>query len=141
MGGNDDKEASALAEHMRGNQQVTLTVLRLIPMSKADESNESNQSDQTVDSNGDEEKPEDNSITYIDWKVADGRETSKILHSVSYDYDLFLVGRSSGIGTAVTKGLRDWMEFDELGVIGDLLASQYFPSRASVLIVQQQENE
>ncbi|CAA7033733.1 unnamed protein product [Microthlaspi erraticum] len=142
VGGDDDKETLALAEHMRGNQQVSLTVLRLIPMAKTDESNESNQSDQTLDTNGHEEKPEeDNSITYIDMTVADGRETSKILHSVSYDYDLFLVGRSSGIGTAVTKGLRDWMEFDELGVIGDLLASEYFPSRASVLIVQQQENE
>lgn len=71
--------------------------------------------------------------------VADGTETSKILHAVAYDYDLFLVGRRSGIGTRVTRGLGDWMEFDELGIIGDLLASEYYPSKASVLIVQQQE--
>ncbi|VVA90460.1 unnamed protein product [Arabis nemorensis] len=138
VGGNDDKEAKALAEHMRGNQQASLTVLRLIAMSHPDESTVWSQS-QTVDMNRYEEKPRDKSVTYIDMMVADGRETSKILHSVAYDYDLFLVGRSSGIGTAVTKGLGDWMEFEELGVIGDLLASEYYPSRASVLIVQQQE--
>lgn len=134
VGGNDDKEALALADHMRGNQQVSITVMRLIP---ADESSKRSHS-QMVDMNRHEERPRDNS-SIIELTVADGIETSKILHSVAYDYDLFLVGRRSGIGTTVTKGLGDWMEFDEIGIIGDLLASEYFPSRASVLILQQQE--
>ncbi|CAN8305922.1 unnamed protein product [Cochlearia groenlandica] len=135
VGGNDDKEALALADHMRGNKQVCLTVMSLIPLSHGDESNELSQSHMKRD----EERPEDDTTIYIEWTVADGTETSTILHSVAYDYDLFIVGRTSGFGTVATKGLGDWMEFDELGVIGDLLASKYYPSRASVLIVQQQE--
>ena len=138
VGGNDDKEALALADHMRGNQNVSITVLTLIPISKTEEGSESSQS-QMVDTCQVEEKPGDNSITYIVRMVEDGNKTSEILHSVAYDYDMFLVGRSSGMGTAVTKGLGDWMEFDELGVIGDLIASEDFPSRASVLVIQQQE--
>lgn len=136
----DCKEALALADHMRGNEQVSLTVMRLIPASHGNESIELNINRQKVDMMWRGEKPGDNSINYIDMMVTDGTETSKILHSVAYDYDLFIVGRRSGIGTTITRGLGDWMEFDELGVIGDLLASEYFPSKASVLIIQQQQD-
>ncbi|XP_010488504.2 PREDICTED: LOW QUALITY PROTEIN: cation/H(+) antiporter 6B-like [Camelina sativa] len=138
VGGNDDKEALALANHMRGNQKVNLTVMRLIPASHTEESSKRNHSQMAEYKNSLEERPRDNS-SIIELTVADGTETSTFLHSVAYDYDLFVVGRRSGIGTTVTTGLGEWMEFDELGVIGDLLASEYYPSRASVLIIQQQE--
>ncbi|XP_013614524.1 cation/H(+) antiporter 6B [Brassica napus] len=137
-GGNDDKEALALADHMRGNPKVSLTVLTLIPMSIAEERSGEWSQNQMVDTCLVEERPGDKSITYIVRMVAEGGETSKILHSVAYDYDMFIVGRSSGNGTEATKGLGDWTEFEELGIIGDLLASEDFPSRASVLVLQQQ---
>ncbi|KAL1201916.1 Cation/H(+) antiporter 6B [Cardamine amara subsp. amara] len=137
VGGNEDKEALALADHMQGNKQVSLTVLRLFPAPHPGENNKRSVR-QMIDKDRDDDRLRNDSITYIDWMVADGTKTSKILHSVAYDYDLFLVGRRSGIGTTVTSGLGDWMEFDELGIIGDLLASEYYPSKDSVLIIQQQ---
>lgn len=41
--------------------------------------------------------------------------------------------------SAVTKGLNEWTEFEELGAIGDVIASKAFLSRASVLVLQQQQ--
>ncbi|KAJ4895458.1 Cation/H(+) antiporter 6A [Raphanus sativus] len=88
---------------------------------------------------GFDDKENDEYVTYIDRAISDGSETSKILRSMGNDYDLFVVGRSSGVGTEATNGISEWVEFDELGPLGDLLASHEFPSRASVLVVQKQE--
>jgi hypothetical protein len=35
--------------------------------------------------------------------------------------------------------LENWTEYPELGVIGDLLASRDMKSKASILVVQQQQ--
>ncbi|XP_039048601.1 cation/H(+) antiporter 4-like [Hibiscus syriacus] len=67
-----------------------------------------------------------------------GPEAAKIVQSIANDYDLIIVGRRDGMNSAQTKGLSEWSEFPELGVIGDLLASPDLDSRVSILIVHQQ---
>ncbi|XP_019090970.1 PREDICTED: cation/H(+) antiporter 6A-like [Camelina sativa] len=145
-GGNDDIEALAIANRMRLTEKGTsLTIIRFIPKF-AESDNQEWEQHQMVNlkenvSNiiGSNVKKNDDKVKYIDKAVSDGSETSKTLRAMANDYDLFIVGRSSGIGTEPTSGISEWTEFDELGPIGDLLASHEYPSRASVLVVQKQE--
>ncbi|XP_024008088.1 cation/H(+) antiporter 6A [Eutrema salsugineum] len=147
-GGMDDGEALAIANRMRlAGKRISLTIVRFIPTffdqmesQEFEETFEMANLKETVTSIlGSNVKENDDYVTYIDRAVSDGSETSKILRGMANDYDLFIVGRSSGIDTEATSGISEWTEFDELGPIGDLLASHEFPSRASVLVVQKQE--
>lgn len=143
MGGKDDREALAFTNRMRRNKQTSITILRLIPQLTTGESDESVEKLDIDDINeimkNEEDSIENDSMTYIEKRVKEGAETSVILRSMAYDYDLFIVGRSSGMNSAVTIGLNEWTEFEELGAIGDVIASKEFPSRASVLVLQQQQ--
>lgn len=145
--GKDDREALAVTNRMRlTEKRISLTIIRFIPKISEIENQYLGENFQMVSLKetvtniiGFDVKENDDYVTYIDTTVSDGSETSKILRSMANDYDLFVVGRSSGVGTEVTNGISEWAEFDELGPIGDLLASHEFPSRASVLVVQKQE--
>lgn len=86
-----------------------------------------------------EDSNENDSMKCIEKRVKEGVETSMILRSIAYYYDLFIVESSSGMNSAVTQGLNEWTEFEELGAIGDVIASKEFPSRVSVLVLQQQD--
>lgn len=112
VGGNDDREALALAQRMRECPTVHLTVFRLLPS-------------------------EDSSQEVI---AEDGVYTASFVGSVleNQRFDLILIGRRHE-ACSVTAGLSDeWSEFPELGPIGDLLASSDTHSTTSVLVVQQQ---
>jgi len=145
VGGKDDREALALGRQMMRNPNVNLTVLKLIP-AKMD--GMTTGWDQMLDSAEVKEVLRNNNNTvgqhsfveYVEETVNDGSDTSTLLLSIANSFDLFVVGRSAGVGTDVVSALSEWTEFDELGVIGDLLVSQDFPRRGSVLVVQQQQN-
>ncbi|XP_019059730.1 PREDICTED: cation/H(+) antiporter 6A-like isoform X2 [Tarenaya hassleriana] len=145
VGGKDDMEALALANRMRRmNKEISLTFLRFIPESSLSESMGNMQDlmdrKEIMEMNIDGSKVGNNHpVTYIDREVSDGLETSVILRSMAHGYDLFIVGRSSGGDCVVTRGISEWTEFEELGTVGDLLASKDFPTRASVLVVQHQD--
>ncbi|CAN1252901.1 Cation/H(+) antiporter 14 [Linum perenne] len=80
-------------------------------------------------------------VQYLEKAVNDGAETTKCVSSIASQYDLFIVGRRSDIDmdSPQTEGLTNWSEFPELGVLGDLLASNEVHTRGSVLVVQQQK--
>ncbi|AEC08087.1 Cation/H+ exchanger [Arabidopsis thaliana x Arabidopsis arenosa] len=142
VGGKDDKEALAFTNRMRRNKQTSVTILHLIPQLTTEESEDSVQKldyDDIKEIMKTEDSNENDSWICIEKSVKEGAETSVILRSIAYDYDLFIVGRSSGMNSAVTKGLNEWTEFEELGALGDVIASKEFPSRASVLVLQQQQ--
>ncbi|EOA39250.1 hypothetical protein CARUB_v10012247mg [Capsella rubella] len=145
-GGKDDIEALAIANRMRLTEKGTsLTIIRFIPNFSEMENQEwekqqkLNLKESVINIIGSNVKKNDDKVTYIDKAVSDGSETSKILRAMANDFDLFIVGRGSGVGTEATSGISEWTEFDELGPLGDLLASHEYPSRASVLVVQKQE--
>ncbi|KAF8116217.1 hypothetical protein N665_0020s0070 [Sinapis alba] len=141
-GGKDDKEALAITNRMRMTEtRISLTIIRFTPAFSQMENQLMEEALQMVslkETVTNIVKEKDESVTYIDRAVSDGSETSKILRAMGNDYDLFIVGRGSGVGTEATSGLSEWTEFEELGPIGDLLASHEFPSRASVLVVKKQ---
>jgi hypothetical protein len=70
--------------------------------------------------------------------VNDGPGTSSVLRDIANEHDFFIVGRTHDSNLPQIQGLTNWSEFSELGVIGDLLASPDFESRAGFLVVQQQ---
>ncbi|KAF8077144.1 hypothetical protein N665_1060s0022 [Sinapis alba] len=146
VGGKDDREALAMGKHMVRNQKVRLTVLKLIPGTMVgmttgwDQMLDTAELKETLRNNSIPSEGEHNFVEYAEETVDDGTDTSRILLSVATTFDLFVVGRSSGEGTDVTRALSEWTEFDELGVIGDLLVSSDFRQRGSVLVVQQQQN-
>lgn len=144
-GGKDDREALAITNRMRLTEKRTrLTIIRFIPKSSEMDNDEWEQQqsinlkESVTSIVGSNIKENDAKVTYIDKAVSDGSETSRILRAMANDYDLFIVGSGSGIGTEATSGISEWTEFNELGPIGDLLASHEYPSSASVLVVQKQ---
>ncbi|MCI51587.1 cation/H(+) antiporter 15-like, partial [Trifolium medium] len=52
-------------------------------------------------------------------------------------FDLVIVGKGHP-QSVLLRGHDQWSECPELGVIGDMLASQDFMTKASVLVIQQQ---
>ncbi|KAE8697030.1 hypothetical protein F3Y22_tig00110634pilonHSYRG00028 [Hibiscus syriacus] len=140
LGGKDDREALTLAKRIACDPRVKLTVIHLI----ADENyRNAIDWDRMLDAETLKDiKQNDNShgcgLKYITRVSKDGQQASRIVQSIAGDYDLIIVGRRYGVDSVETKGLSDWSEFPELGVIGDLLASPDFNCRISVLVVQQQ---
>ncbi|CAA7017897.1 unnamed protein product [Microthlaspi erraticum] len=144
VGGKDDREALAFAKRMARQENVTLTVLRLLATGKSKEATGWDQMLDTVElrelmrSNDSGMLKEESSTIYLEQEILDGADTSMLLRSMAFDFDLFIVGRTCGENHEATRGIENWCEFEELGVIGDFLASPDFPSKTSVLVVQQQ---
>ncbi|KAJ0260100.1 hypothetical protein HA466_0063520 [Hirschfeldia incana] len=144
VGGEDDMEALAFAKQMARQENVTLTVLRLLAAKKSKEVTGWDQMLDTVElrelirSNDPGTLKEESSTTYLEEVILDGADTSMLLRSMAFDYDLFIISRTCGQNHTATLGIESWCEFEELGVIGDFLASPDFPSKTSVLVVQQQ---
>lgn len=128
------------------NQNVRLTVLKLVPATMTgmttgwDQMLDTAEVKEVLRNNNTTVGGQHNFVEYLEETVNDGSDTSRLLLSIANSFDLFVVGRSTGIGTDVTSALSEWTEFGELGVIGDLLVSKDFPRRGSVLVVQQQQN-
>ncbi|KAL3752481.1 hypothetical protein ACJRO7_013179 [Eucalyptus globulus] len=139
LGGADGREALYYADRMVGNQNVRLTVVRFL----------------AYDGEGDDEmekKLDDGAVTwfwmknemnrrvnYREVEVRNGEETVATVHAMNDNtFDLWIVGRKHGINPVLLRGLEDWSENSELGVMGDYVSSLYCDAAASVLVVQQQ---
>ena len=142
IGGNDDREALAFARRMSRGMKVKLSVIRLAAPGDSEEFMNSCDA-KAIDRFLHEAKFEDSSlrqqIMFIQITVKDGVETVSTLRSMVNDYDLIIVGRRFNSYSTQTAGLEDTCETKELGVLGDLLASQDLMCRTSVLVVQQQQ--
>ncbi|KAH0459870.1 hypothetical protein IEQ34_010533 [Dendrobium chrysotoxum] len=73
---------------------------------------------------------------YVERIVGNAEETVAMLREMAWRYDLCIVGIGEGMPSPLTAELTEWSECEELGPIGDLLASPDFRSRASVLVLQ-----
>ncbi|KAK7260536.1 hypothetical protein RIF29_26663 [Crotalaria pallida] len=135
VGGKDDREAFFLAKRATRNQRINLVVYHLVPTGHMPDMED------MIDNEALADIKEHSSLGNVSYKkiiANDGPDTSSFLRDIVNAHDFFIVGRRHGIISPQTQGLEDWSEFYELGVIGDLLASADFESRASILVVQQQ---
>lgn len=157
IGGPDDREALAYAWRMVGRPGISLTVVRFLP---GEEAVDMEPAVNDVESHGmmssaiaDSERQtvidedyinefrvksgNDESIMYLEKVVNNGEEIVSAISAMDNSYDLYIVGKGTGMVSPLMSGLSDWSDSPELGVIGDVLVSSNFALQASVLVVQQ----
>ncbi|XP_027932890.1 cation/H(+) antiporter 24 [Vigna unguiculata] len=139
LGGGDSREALVYADKMLARDQVSLTVIRFLTHN-------------FIGYNEIEKKLDDGIVTwfwvkneinqrvvYREVVVRNGEETIAAIQAMNDGaFDLLIVGRKQGINPILLTGLSDWIETEELGLIGDYVSSSDFFGSASVLVIQQQ---
>ncbi|XP_044496584.1 cation/H(+) antiporter 4-like [Mangifera indica] len=136
LGGPDDREVLSFAKRIAPNTRVNLSVLHFTA-EKSDDC-DSEEWEKTIDNVSLRDIKTNGYINYMQYAVKDGPETTMIIRSVISEYNLMIVGRRENLDSKQTSGLKEWTEFPELGVLGDLLVSMDV-GRCSVLVVQQQQ--
>ncbi|CAK9174219.1 unnamed protein product [Ilex paraguariensis] len=140
MGGADSREALVYADRMAGSPDVFLTVLRFLSHNNLRDVGMEKKLDDGLVTWFWMKNEGNNQVIYREITVKNGEETVAAIRAMNNEhYDLWIVGRNRGINQALILGLSTWSEnIDELGVMGDYVASMDFDSTASVLVVQQQ---
>ncbi|XP_045822389.1 cation/H(+) antiporter 4-like [Trifolium pratense] len=138
LGGPDDREAFCLAKRFSKNLDNTLFVYRLLSCE-----HNSTGWEEMID---DEELREvrgayvrHENVKYEQKTIEDASQTTSFIKEIANKFDFIIVGRRNGLKSPQTFGLENWTEYPELGVIGDLLASRDMECKASILVVQQQQ--
>ncbi|CAI8589801.1 unnamed protein product, partial [Vicia faba] len=157
IGGPDDREALAIAWRMSKHPWTRLTVVRIFLCGKAAEVNSSGYDEgqgllaAILDSGKQKELDEgylgsfrlkavnnEDSITYAEREVYAGEDIPELLNELDrVGCDLYILGHGKGRTSLVLLNLLEWADCLELGVIGDMLASDSFGSNSSILVVQQ----
>ncbi|WJX55545.1 hypothetical protein P8452_41310 [Trifolium repens] len=157
VGGPDDREALAVAWRMAGHPTAQLSVVRMLLFDEAAEVDTSSHNeaqgilsvvmDSEMQNDLDDEYVNSfrltavnnsDSITYSEVDVHSSEDIPKVLKELeNFGCDFYIVGQGNRRNSRVFSSLLEWSDCSELGVIGDMLASDNFGSRSSVLVVQQ----
>ena len=157
VGGPDDREALAIAWRMAGRLGTQLSVVRILLLGEAAEVDASVhvEAQEILSTIIDTEKQKElddeyisifrltavnnsDSISYSEINVHNGEDIPAILNEIDkIGCDLYIVGQGNCRNSKVFSNFLEWCECLELGVIGDILVSNDFGSRSSVLVVQQ----
>ncbi|CAL5395676.1 unnamed protein product [Camellia sinensis] len=138
VGGPDSREALAYGIRMVENQATRLTVIRLIAEDEFISDLMEAKLDLKMINALRNMYGENQDVEYSEVIVKDGVETSRVLLAIEDHYDFMLVGRRLDSDSPLVTGLTDWSYMDELGIIGDILASSDMKVNASVLVLQRQ---
>ncbi|CAL5187392.1 unnamed protein product [Lathyrus oleraceus] len=147
FGGGDDREALAYGVRMAEHPGIRLVVIRFLvepnivgEITRVDvgesSSTNSNSADQEFLEEFKLKTTSDDSVTYEEKTVKDAAETVATIREVNC-CNLFLVGIKPAGELACALERSECLE---LGPVGGLLASQDFPTTASVLVMQQYHN-
>ncbi|KHN19263.1 Cation/H(+) antiporter 15, partial [Glycine soja] len=159
IGGPDDREALAISWRMAKHPGIHLSMVHVLLYGKAAEvdtnattNDESHGILSTIIDSGKEKELDEeyvslfrlmavnneDSITYSEKEVHTGDDIPLVLNELDRgSYDLYILGHGKGRNSLVLSNLMEWTDCPELGVIGDMLASNSFDSCSSVLVVQQ----
>ncbi|OVA12694.1 Cation/H+ exchanger [Macleaya cordata] len=140
LGGADDREALAYGARMGEDENVNLTVFRfIIYKEKIDHTTNEKKQDYDEINEFRINSVGNKNIVYREEVVKDGIELVSTIRSMEKSFELLMVGRQHGEESSqLLRGLEEWNEFPELGLIGDLLATSDSGCTGSVLVVQQQ---
>ncbi|XP_047182199.1 cation/H(+) antiporter 15-like [Vigna umbellata] len=157
VGGPDDREALAIAWRMTGRSGTQLSLVRILLLGEAAEIDASvhNESQgilsEVIDTDKQKELDEEyisafrltivnnsDTISYSEIDVYSEEDIPVVLKEIEkIGCDIYIVGQGNCRNSKVFSNLLEWCECLELGVIGDILVSNNFGSRSSVLVVQQ----
>ncbi|RDX76192.1 Cation/H(+) antiporter 4, partial [Mucuna pruriens] len=139
LGGKDDREALCLANRAIKDSSVNLVVYHITTNTKNEIQDLDIMLDLAMLKDAKEEYSSLKNVIYKEITVEGGAQIASILRQMIDEHDFFIVGRRHGIDCPQTKGLQEWSEFTELGLIGDFLSSTDLDCKSSVLVVQQQQ--
>ncbi|KAH7544788.1 hypothetical protein FEM48_Zijuj01G0023400 [Ziziphus jujuba var. spinosa] len=149
IGGPDDHEALAYAWRMSKDPRASLSVIRFVPseLGGVDHNHQNLHDKISIDNQKDAddefikqfkfESRNSPNIQFLEKVVDKSDDVMKVIGNLEDKCDIFFVGRGRGTLSPLMKVLSDWMEFPELGPLGDFLVSSSFIHYASVLIIQQ----
>ena len=157
VGGPDDREALAIAWRMARRSGTQLSVVRILLLGEAAEVDASIHDEvqgilsTVIDTDKQKELDEEyisifrltavnnnDLISYSEMDVNSGEDIPAVLNEIEkFGCDIYIVGQGNCRNSKVFSNLLEWCECLELGVIGDILVSNNFGSRSSVLVVQQ----
>ncbi|XP_026416039.1 cation/H(+) antiporter 15-like [Papaver somniferum] len=158
FGGPDDREALAFAMNMIHHPSVFVTVIRFYGPTSSSTPGEVNDflgGSGSIDVQRykllDEELVDqykinamhDETLTYKEVDVKDAAETIWAVQSIHDDFDLMLVGRQQITDSDIINASvfdADSPEFEDLGAIGDLVASPDYDIKGSILIIHQRQD-
>ncbi|KAJ0973279.1 hypothetical protein J5N97_021238 [Dioscorea zingiberensis] len=138
-GGVDDREALACSARMASQESVELSVLRFVAAGEKEKGNEEWSEERVKDEAVLEmvraEQGEEGRVVVEEVEVSNVEETMAVIRTMNEKkHELMVVGRRQGEGSFL-EGLTEWCESPELGVIGDMLASDFKHTNA-ILVIQ-----
>ncbi|KAI9121566.1 hypothetical protein K1719_008599 [Acacia pycnantha] len=160
VGGPDDREALAVTWRMAGQPGTQLTVVRIVLHGEAaddvsistdsslwlssaimDEEKQKMLDDEYLDSFRLKMVHNSEIVTYSEEDVGSVDELTSLMQAFGKDdYDLIIVGQGNHRNSSLFSKLLEWCDNPELGVLGDIVASNNFGSQSSLLVVQQYES-
>ncbi|KAG9455213.1 hypothetical protein H6P81_008117 [Aristolochia fimbriata] len=143
FGGDDDREALAYVSRMSQHPQVRATAIRFISCGSVNDRSRERKLDNEAFDELKARSVGKEGVAQREVVVKDMEQIVTVIRSLDVDsFDLFVVGMHHDHNSLLSKGtdVGGWTEFPELGVMGDLLASPDFGSKASILVIRQQIN-
>ncbi|KAL2333361.1 hypothetical protein Fmac_014574 [Flemingia macrophylla] len=159
IGGPDDREALAVAWKMSKHEGVQLTLVRILMFGEAaevdmmsnvesrnrgllavvlDNEKQKELDDEYVSAFRLKAVSNEDSIKYSEKEVHSRDDIPRVLNEFDQvGYDLYILGQGAGRNSLIMTDLMQWTDCPELGVIGDMVASNNFGSCSSLLVVQQ----
>ncbi|KAL5703421.1 hypothetical protein ACHQM5_028514 [Ranunculus cassubicifolius] len=137
LGGADDREALTYGMRMVDNPSNTITVIRFRLVGDLN-------GNLTKDFNLDVDLLDEfkgkflgkEGVNYIEEEVSDGFGILEVLREFADTFDLIMVGRQHGKKRKIFNRFTEWIEYPELGFMGDMLASSKLHEEASILVLQ-----
>lgn len=137
LGGADDREAMTLVSRMSGHPDISITLYRINDLIEADEDVSERILDDNVINKFKSRNLGNACVVCHNIDVTNTLEALEVIRSSDKDYDLVVVGKRRRPNSSLEREMMPWTDYEELGVIGDMLASQDFCGGViPVLVIQ-----
>ncbi|XP_021904182.1 cation/H(+) antiporter 15-like isoform X2 [Carica papaya] len=138
LGGADDREALALAARMLGNPNLSITLIKINLKGREKEQNDYERLlDHMLLREFKSKGQQRIGFRYQKEAVEDTRQVFDAIRSLQNNYDLFIVGKHHAARWQLGEEILPWIEYPELGVIGDMITSpDFLGGEISVLVIQ-----
>lgn len=141
LGGSDDREALTLASRASCQPNVSITAFRInLRGSYTLEAQIDKEVDNALFRDFEAMNVKNGRVECREWMADDVEEVMKALRSLKSGYDLVVVGKHHG--HPELQALESWVQYSELGVIGDAIAALDFSGvKMSVLVLEHRDDD
>ncbi|GAB2299354.1 hypothetical protein Dimus_033429 [Dionaea muscipula] len=141
IGGQDDREALALAVRMSCHPGVTITLFRVIIRNERFGNKRGSLMDSAAVDDFRTKNFGNERVHYREIGVEDWDHTLKAIKCIGDCYNLIIVGKQQRESGLQEEEMAIWIENPELGMLGDILvSSDFYGGTVSVLVMQHYRN-